>query len=278
MVSVFDKDYKEIIWLIEENFAQKESFSVNSILRLNELRPFNYEVLGALIKRLIRQKKLIIINKGRRFEEHLLTWNSDDIPLKFPTLSRNEFENVEICMTLPPFNIIGLTNFLNNQKIKLNTLLKEFEILFSSARKNIKICSPFIEWNGFEYFRDLLILKATKGIQIEILSREISQRIGNPRNSDMLKIYKSFENEGLADQIKIRNYYFLTEENRLASSIHSKLIVIDGKIAYVGSGEIRKNSFEKNLEIGLILRGEKVKELELIFDSIFSRSEVISFD
>ncbi|KKL87584.1 hypothetical protein LCGC14_1933240, partial [marine sediment metagenome] len=111
MVSVFDKDYKEIIWLIEENFAQKESFSVNSILRLNELRPFNYEVLGALIKRLIRQKKLIIINKGRRFEEHLLTWNSDDIPLKFPTLSRNEFENVEICMTLPPFNIFGLTNF-----------------------------------------------------------------------------------------------------------------------------------------------------------------------
>ncbi len=277
MVSVFDKDYLEIVRLIEENFAQKESFSVNSVLRLNELRLFKYEVLGALIKRLIRQNKLIVITEGRRFEEHLLKWNSDDIPLKFPTLSRNEFENVEICMTFPPFNIYGLTNFLNNQKIKINTLLNEFEKLFSSARKNIKICSPFIEWNGFEYFKDQLLLKATKGIQIEILSREISNRIGNTRNSDMFKIYKSFDNEGLTNNIKIRNYYFLTEENRLASSIHSKLIVVDGETAYVGSGEIRKNCFEKNLEIGLILRGEKVKELELIFDSIFSRSEVISF-
>ena len=277
MVSVFDKDYLEIVRLIEENFAQKESFSVNSVLRLNELRIFNYEVLGALIKHLIRKNKLVVITEGERFEEHLLRWNSDNILLNFPTISRNEFENVEICMTLPPFNIFGLTNFLNNQKIKLNTLLKEFEILFSSARKNIKICSPFIEWNGFKYFQDQLILKAKKGIQIEILSREISHRIGNSRNSDMFKIYKSFESKGLADRIKIRNYYFLTEENRLASSIHSKLIVVDGEIAYVGSGEIRKNSFEKNLEIGLILRGEKVKELELIFDSIFSRSEVISF-
>ena len=277
MVSVYDKDYGEIVRLIEINFAQKESFSVNSVLRLNELRLFKYEVLGALIKRLIRQNKLIVITEGRRFEEHLLKWNSDDIPLKFPTLSRNEFENVEICMTFPPFNIYGLTNFLNNQKIKINTLLNEFEKLFSSARKNIKICSPFIEWNGFEYFKDQLLLKATKGIQIEILSREISNRIGNTRNSDMFKIYKSFDNEGLTNNIKIRNYYFLTEENRLASSIHSKLIVVDGETAYVGSGEIRKNCFEKNLEIGLILRGEKVKELELIFDSIFSRSEVISF-
>ena len=277
MVSVFDKNYREIVRLIEGNFAQKENFSVNSILRLNELRKYNYEILDALIKHLIRQNKLIIINEGRKFEEHLLRWNSDDIPIKFPTLSRIEFGNVEICMILPPFNVFGLSDFLNNQKIKLNTLLKEFEILFSSARKNIKICSPFIEWNGFEYFKDLLILKASKGIYIEILSREISDRIGNPRYSDMIKIFNSFDSEGLASRIQIRNYYFRTEENRLASSIHSKMIVVDGETAYVGSGEIRKNSFEKNLEIGLILRGKKVKELELIFDSIFSRSEVISF-
>jgi phosphatidylserine/phosphatidylglycerophosphate/cardiolipin synthase-like enzyme len=44
--------------------------------------------------------------------------------------------------------------------------------------------------------------------------------------------------------------------------------------AYVGSGELRYNSFNKNFELGVIINNTKiVKELRYIFEILFSRSQ-----
>jgi len=53
------------------------------------------------------------------------------------------------------------------------------------------------------------------------------------------------------------------------------MIVCDYEHAYVGSGELRKNSFDKNFEVGIVLKGEKAFQLGIIFDRLFSVSASI---
>jgi len=76
--------------------------------------------------------------------------------------------------------------------------------------------------------------------------------------------------------IQIRNYHY-NSYNYVNSSTHAKFIVCDEKVACVGSGELRKNSFEKNFELGVITNGIKAKQLDIIFNELFSVSKEIIF-
>ena len=122
-----------------------------------------------------------------------------------------------------------------------------------------------------------MIKKAKLKVSLQILSRQIKIEEKNSRYTDIKKVYECFLKKGLERFIDIRNYYYQSKDNKLMSSIHAKIIIIDDNLAYVGSGEIRKNSFEKNLEVGVILTGSKVSELTLIFNKLFSKSEVVQF-
>ena len=64
-----------------------------------------------------------------------------------------------------------------------------------------------------------------------------------------IEIEKKYQNifEQRNPSISIHNYHFFKERS-VVSSIHAKIIVCDYKYAYVGSGERRKNSFDKNFE------------------------------
>ena len=273
-----DNEYEVITGIIENKLKDNENILVKQLFNSSELKYFDEVKVKSLVKHLIRTGKLSVVNKdGRRFRDYLIKWNPD-VAYHLPKLKKSKFEDVRICVTLPPFNVHGLTDFLGKKRVEINSLEEEFKKLFFSAKKSIKICSPFIESKGFHTFQKVLLTKAKKKVEIQILSREINIEKNKRKFEDIRNIYNIFKKFDLEEHLDIRNYYFQTERKRLASSIHAKLIVIDNNKAYVGSGEIRENSFKKNLEIGLILSGDKVQELALIFDNIFLKSEVIEFD
>ena len=270
--------YEEIIQIFEKKFEEREKIFIKELIYDNDLFPYNFDNIKALIKHLMRIGKLKRIDTGdTKFENYIVRWVSE-VKLELPKPRKYEFKEVRTCITLPSFNIFGLTDFLKKKQIKMNLLTDEFGKIFSSAKEIIKICSPFIEWNGFIYFKDVLIKKAKEKVKIQILSREINKKENIVRYNDVKRIYEYFRDNYLEQQLEVRNYYFKTEDNKLASSIHAKLIISDNNKAYIGSGEIRENSFKKNLELGLVVLGKKVKELVLIFDNIFSKSEVIQFE
>ncbi|MFW9939415.1 MAG: phospholipase D family protein [Candidatus Thorarchaeota archaeon] len=270
--------YFNIVRIIEDSVRDKKAFIIKDVINLRELQSHDYSEIKAFLKYLIQIEKIIIIQKeNRTFEDYIVKWNPD-LRITFPVIEDLTFKDVKACVTLPPFNIYGLTDILNEKQIKVNFLKDEFEKLFQSAQKSIKICSPFIDWNGFRYFKDILISKAKKKVNIQILSREIEKQKNFYKFQELERIYTFFKDNFLTPFVDIRNYYFETEDKRLASSIHAKLIIIDNERAYVGSGEIRENSFKKNLEIGVILSGKKIEKFVLIFDNLFARSEVIRFE
>ncbi|MFO8018598.1 MAG: transposase, partial [Promethearchaeia archaeon] len=176
---------------------------------------------------------VLLVIFSRETPDYMLRWNLDknDIDLsRFENLT-SEFDTSDICITLPPYNIYGLTDYLRRMNVPMKSLLSEFKTLFESANDSIKICSPFLEWGGFNFFKDTLAKKAKKGVRISILSRELRRSESPRRYNEMRKIYHYFYGHGAQSHIEIKNYYFETEEKRLGSSIHAKLIITDDKKA-----------------------------------------------
>jgi len=273
------RKYTEIISVLEEYFSKKSRRSIEEIVDHCVSLNYGSKEVIALIKFLISYDKIHINDsEDKKFIDYFVSWNEKKELQDLPSPKETNFEIAELCISLPPFDQFGLTDFFKERNLNLKPLINEFSSLFSSARKTIRICSPFLEWDGFQFFQDILLSKARDNIKIKILSRQIGHSEHNTRFHAIKKIYELFRSSNLENNLFIRNYYYLTEKKRLASSIHAKLILIDNVRAYIGSGEIRKNSFEKNFELGMILSGERVKELSIIFDGIFSKSEVIQFD
>ena len=52
-------------------------------------------------------------------------------------------------------------------------------------------------------------------------------------------------------------------------------MIIDKKTVYIGSGEIRKNSFMKNFELGITVKGTLARDVSKIFDYLILVSEEI---
>jgi len=270
--------YEDIIDKIRKILKEKTQLSIKELIT-TYLTNYEYENIIALIKFLLSSNILVLKNPNSEndLETSIVQWNEVKKDLKIPKRKFPEFNTIRLCVTFPPFDTSGLLIQLKKHHININSLLNEFSSLFSKAKTSIKISSPFLEYNGFEYFKDILIQKAKLKVKLQILSRQIKINEKNSRYNDIKRIYECFSKEKLENFIDIRNYYYQSKNHILMSSIHAKIILIDDNIAYIGSGEIRKNCFEKNLEVGVILTGSKVTELVLIYDKLFSKSEVMEF-
>ncbi len=272
-------EYNVIFNNLEQVFLSRQKLSIQELLSYKEVNVFNSEKVIALIKLLISYDKIHILDsENKKFMDYVIQWNTLKKIADLPQIKELYFDSTEICLSLPPFDKFGLIDFYRDKNINVKTLKSQFYSLFNEAKKTIKICSPFLEWNGFTYFQDVLLSKAQQNVKIEILSREISSSENNRRFEEFRKIYECFKSKNLENNLFIRNYYYRTENKKLASSIHAKIIIIDNIKAYVGSGEIRKNSLEKNFELGLIVSGEKVTELKNIFKGIFARAEEVNLE
>lgn len=223
------------------------------------------------IEFLLSKKYLVITEKNYNFYSNKIKLNKRPF---LNLLEENESSYTEIIMSLPPFNIFGLKDALNSHEIQFKLLKDEIKKMFSEAEHSIYICSPFIEFNGINDFLRILKSKSKKGVEIKIIARQISKNDPQNRYNEIKRVYDSFQNEGC--EIKIRNYHYQLKD-RVNSSTHAKFIVCDYKDAYIGSGELRRNSYEKNFELGVKIKDKKARELGIIFDELFSVAKDIDW-
>ena len=186
------------------------------------------------------------------------------------TPRRNVDREPKVVITLPLFNEFGIAKHLEDEQLDIMDLKDSFSMLFVSAKETIYICSPFLEYEGIEPYVNILLEKGIEGVKIYILAREIGSKNPSKRRDGIKQIYDMFQERGV--NFQIRNYHF-TYANKVASSIHAKMIIVDNRLAYVGSGELRRNSLERNFEVGLIVEGKTAQNLAKIFEEIFDISE-----
>ena len=151
------------------------------------------------------------------------------------------------CLSLPPFDKHGLEDMLKPVSRQFFNLAEQFEALLSSASRSIEIISPFLDIKGLERFKNVIETKVNEGVDLSILTREA---MAGTRFTSIIAFFDGMEKpESKASiSVDLRDYHFAKIGGKgVASSIHAKSIIIDEYQAYIGSGEMRENSFEKNL-------------------------------
>lgn len=148
-----------------------------------------------------------------------------------------------------------------------------FRTILQSSLGALRICSPFMEFieddSAFPDLEGKVYDALSRGVRIKVLSREISKR----RAREALRLKQLAEQAGRPENIQIVDYYF-EKDQRLFSSTHAKLLIADATVAYVGSGELRRNSLVVNFEVGCQIMGPSVSGLCEIFDSMFNRGRL----
>lgn len=245
--------------------------TVENISKILLNKNYNQEIINESIRFFLSEKILIIAEDSMKFRNIKL--KSGRKP-SFYLIDDSKENSPKIVLNLPPFNNFGIKTGLNEAGIKYFDQKDEIGLLFETAYDSIKICSPFLEFNGIKEYIPLLISKSKNGVEIKIISRQIDKKDPQTRYWEIKQLFDIFKKEKL--NLKIRNYHYFTK--RVESSTHAKLIICDNKQAYIGSGELRKNSFEKNFEVGVIVEGKKASELGLIFEELFLVSRDVNFE
>lgn len=178
---------------------------------------------------------------------------------------------MRVALTLPPFDTIGIESGIRRSGRKFNSVREEILNLIEGAEEKIEICSPFIQYAGLDDVYSALQRKLSEDVEVRIIARQIDKNDPDTRYSDVKRLYNEyFKNES---DFEIRNYHY--EKHRVMSSTHAKFVVADRKSAYVGSGELRRNSFERNFEVGVVFEGPQAEELSFLFQELFKVSRKV---
>jgi len=180
-----------------------------------------------------------------------------------------------------------LSSLINKYKdIKVVELKDVLKSLIASASKEILIASPFMEPDGIMYILDEISAAAKRGVSIKIISRDILVK----KNYDfsyldkikgISKLYTLYEQNKInpGTTISIRDYGTNISQYSGTSThyegIHQKMVIVDRKSAYIGSGEIRAASFITNGEAGGLFVGRQAEFWSDFFELFWKEAKEI---
>lgn len=218
------------------------------------------------INNALRTGNLLIIDKK-------VPWENSTIILANPFLFTDTRENISIVISKPKLWELSLGNIENrNEQVSSLDCFREVII---SAKKVLRICSPFMQQNvlnddSFPELRKLLIDALKRNVEIRLLSRELFQG----RGKEIQWIIDIADDLDKTNNLKVVDYHLSFEDGSILSSTHAKLIIADHSMAYIGSAELRRNSLVTNFEVGCLVKGSQVFGICEIFDFMFSHGRV----
>ncbi|MCP3682886.1 MAG: hypothetical protein GY861_09370 [bacterium] len=219
----------------------------------------------------------VIIRKG--LQDNNLEIENDTVNLLKEFDYKKSQSSVDICFSIPPFEKVALETILKTKRVNLVTIEDSFKHLINISKNKIKISSPFFELSGWNVLEKDFIKFMEFGGKIFILCRGKEINSSDNRCIAIKKLLQKVRDLGFQNNIEFREYHYANKQKNkkgyIKSSTHAKLFISDKEEAYVGSGEIRKNSFDINFEMGVLIKGDLVKDIEGVFDLMFESSKKI---
>jgi len=269
---IVEKKYYSLFSSMIDILSTHPDISIGELKRKLLEKNYREETVNESIYYFLSKNFIELTATSKEFEKSMVRLR------KKPELHLDEKEPLsypKIVLSLPPYNLFGLESELKYAGVVFSDMKTEIKKMFERATTDIYICSPFLQMNGVKEFLPTLISKAKNGVNVKIISRQIGKDDVDSRFDEIKKLYKSFIEKGAT--VLIRNYHY-SSKREIESSTHAKLIICDYKYAYIGSGELRAYSFEKNFEVGIIVEGELATHLGIIFDRLFAVSMEVNFD
>lgn len=145
--------------------------------------------------------------------------------------------------------------------------------LCREAEDDLTVVSPYLESIGVEWLRPGIEAALRRDVDVTIVSRELTT--GEP-NFEALDNLLELAGGGRG-QLSVYDYYEPRPDSQAPLyTLHSKVIVADREAAYVGSANFTRYGFNENLEIGAILRGRRVAELQRVFDFVVDTAREVT--
>lgn len=148
-------------------------------------------------------------------------------------------ENIEMVWTGP---LTGLISSRHTEQVLLEVI--------SASQEDLFIVS-FVAYD-IESISESLTAASKRGVNINFLLEE-SKHQGGKVDIDSIKNIKKI--------VPLAKFYAWQnkseDENRetFLGSVHAKCAVADGKIAFISSANLTRSAMEKNMELGVLVRG-----------------------
>lgn len=197
-------------------------------------------------------------------------------------------EKMPIIISYPPSFHGRIKKLINKYpNLPIYTFGKFVRYAFQTAKEEILICNPFIDFNGVGSIFNEIIETIEKNIRLKILTRDIVKRntyTFNNKNSDkirgLLKILEVFKSDNKLNLVEIRDFgvRFLISSpySKHYEGIHQKLIITDEKLCYLGSGEIRDGTLLNNADLGCVITNvEEIRFYKEFYNLFWDAEESI---
>lgn len=143
--------------------------------------------------------------------------------------------------------------------------------LCRESDESLLLVSPYLEVSGINWLFPGLEGAMERGVDLTLVSREL--REGEPN-------FKAIERlVGVAEEcegeLTVYDYYQpRSDSDKPLYTLHSKVLVADDDTAYLGSANFTKYGFSENLEVGVVLDGDKVDQLTTLLSYLIETSAV----
>lgn len=124
--------------------------------------------------------------------------------------------------------------------------------LVRGARRQIVIATPYLRLP--DRLREAILAKQKEGIEIRVITSKADSKI----------LPKKFQFQNL-DVDRLRNGGVQIFQKNSSDDLHAKLIVIDGRRAFIGSNNLNMRAAYMDLEAGLLFDDERVAAVLLDF-------------
>jgi phosphatidylserine/phosphatidylglycerophosphate/cardiolipin synthase-like enzyme len=152
-------------------------------------------------------------------------------------------------------------------------MLAAFNMLIAGAKWELRISSPFADPETIALLRPSFRKAAGGGVMIKFLTRSARDRQLLAALRSISDVYAKL---GIPDKFSVKCYE-VSVAGMLVEAIHAKVVIADRRVAYVGSGELRRHSLTADVEIGVLLRGAAVEHLADLFDVVWEKAATLNF-
>jgi hypothetical protein len=177
---------------------------------------------------------------------------------------------ISFAATIPPK--------FNNRNLEFDEIYPTLIRIAAAAKHDLWIVNPFFDDYGAKYLLPSLIGAAKNEIKIRILGREVCGESEQEFIKPIECIAAEFAKEGLSHHLEIRDFYQTDKKGNQIYALHTKMMIADENIAYIGSANLTKHSLKNNFEIGVILKGVGVKPLIDLTTHVWDNSSHIDLD
>lgn len=164
---------------------------------------------------------------------------------------KDDKDGWRLVVTAPPYFRKSVPS-----EILLETLPSLISIV-SSARRRLIIASPFLD-TGFLGLAPFISRLLAAGGQVVLLTRQLA----DPTSQNSVAVRELRKSCVDARRLEVASW----EDDGLG--LHLKAIVVDSQHAYVGSANLTRAGMGQHAELGVLLEGPSVREIERLLDGL----------